>query len=152
MTTFPWNFSDRARTVVCNAQEVAVEHGHGLISPLHLAIGLLRERHGVAAAVLTKRRIPVSALEGDLEEHLPPFDVPTGAVSELSWSGDALRVVEQARAESFEMGHRYVGAEHILLGILRDADGIAAVTMARHGIRAEEARAEVRTLLAGTLA
>lgn len=106
-------FTDRARSVVMLADQVARENKNNFIAPNHLLIGLMDEGDGIAAQVLTELLIRsdiVSALP-------PPSDDPLP--SHLPFSGDAKKVLELALREALQLGHNYIGTEHVLLGLAR---------------------------------
>jgi ATP-dependent Clp protease ATP-binding subunit ClpC len=141
------NVTDRVRKVLGIAHDLAVHLGHEVVSPEHIAIGLLREGEGVAAAVLINRRVPFDTLEREIEAHLSVTGSPGEPVTELSWAPASTRVLEQARVESSDLAHEYIGTEHLLLALLRDADGAASQVLAQYGLGLDEARTEVLRVL-----
>ena len=139
-------FTDRARRVVILAQEEARMLNHGYIGTEHLLLGLIREGDGVAAKALELLGISLEAVHQQVEEiigrgqHAPsghiPFTSPAKAVLELS-----LR-------EALQLGHNYIGTEHILLGLSREGEGIAAQVLVKLGADDNRIRQQVIQLLA----
>jgi ATP-dependent Clp protease ATP-binding subunit ClpC len=138
-------FTDRARRVVILAQEEARMLNHGYIGTEHLLLGLIREGDGVAAKALELLGISLEAVHQQVEEiigrgqHAPsghiPFTSPAKAVLELS-----LR-------EALQLGHNYIGTEHILLGLSREGEGIAAQVLVKLGADDNRIRQQVIQLL-----
>jgi ATP-dependent Clp protease ATP-binding subunit ClpC len=141
--------SERARVVVRRARASAARLGHDAVTPLHLALGLLEEGRGVAAAVLERRGITLDDLARELAGALPapPARPARGAHRPLTEAAEA--VLARAGAEARSLGHGYVATEHLLLALLRAADTIPAQALARRGVRYADARAQVQALLSG---
>jgi ATP-dependent Clp protease ATP-binding subunit ClpC len=141
------NFTERSHKVLELAHDVAKERGHGGISPVHLALGLLREGDGVAMTALRSHGIVPKTLEHELEEALAGTPVPAEPPAELSMTAGGEDLLTQARAEARALGHRYVGTEHLLLALMRDRDGSPARVLARQGLAFDEARARILWIL-----
>src|SRR5277367_262849 len=140
-------FTDRARRVIVLAQEEARMLNHNYIGTEHILLGLIREGDGVAARALELLGISLAAVHQQVEEiigrgqHAPsghiPFTSPAKAVLELS-----LR-------EALQLGHNYIGTEHILLGLIREGEGVAAQVLVKLGAELTRVRQQVIQLLSG---
>jgi ATP-dependent Clp protease ATP-binding subunit ClpC len=117
-------FTDRARRVVKLAEEEARRLDHNYIGTEHLLLGLIREGEGVAAKALGSLGISLDAVRQQVEEIIgrgqqAPFDV-------IPFTPRSKKVLELSLRESQQLGHNYIGTEHILLGLIREGDGVAA--------------------------
>jgi ATP-dependent Clp protease ATP-binding subunit ClpC len=139
-------FTDRARRVMVLAQEEARMLSHSHIGTEHLLLGLIHEGEGVAAQALESLGISLQAVRQQVEEvigqgqHAPADPIP--------FTPRAKKVLELSRREALAMGHNYVGTEHILLGLLREGDGVAAQVLVRLGADLNRVRQQVIQLLA----
>jgi ATP-dependent Clp protease ATP-binding subunit ClpC len=139
-------FTDRARRVVVLAQEEARLLNHTAIGTEHLLLGIVHEGQGVAAQTLQALDIRLAAVRNAIER-----EVPRGAsqsVGTLSFSPRAKTSLENALRESLQLGHNYIGTEHMLLGLIRTTDSRAARVLSDLGATFERVRAQVQTLLA----
>jgi hypothetical protein len=143
-------FTERARQVVVLAQEQARALGHSQIGTEHLLLGLLAEREGLASRVLASLdvraeavREQVVAICGSGPESAGPRQIP--------FTPEAKKVLERALREALALGHDYIGTEHLLLGLVRDEDGLATRLLVRRlGMDAPETiRVEVTRMLIG---
>jgi len=116
-------FTDRARQVVVLAQEEARGLNHNYIGTEHLLLGLLHEGEGVAALVLEELGIRIDAARTGVEEIIGRSDKP--APAHLPFTPRAKKILELALRESLSIGHNYIGTEHILLGLIREGEGVA---------------------------
>jgi ATP-dependent Clp protease ATP-binding subunit ClpC len=141
-------FTDRARRVVVWAQEEAraLEHDH--IGTEHLLLGLVHEGQGVAAKALESLGISLEAVRERVEDAVPPgqYSRPSG---HIPFTPRAKKALEQSLSEAKVLGHRYVGTEHILLGLLREGEGVAAQVLLALGADLDGVRERVIQLLAG---
>ncbi|MDD4986071.1 MAG: Clp protease N-terminal domain-containing protein, partial [Dehalococcoidales bacterium] len=138
-------FSERARRVLTLAQEEAQHLNHNYIDTEHILLGLVREEEGVGARVLVSLGIGLSKVRQAVE-----FVVGRGtkpASGETGLTPRAKRVIELAIDEARQLGHNYIGTEHLLLGLLREGEGIAASVLGSFGITLEQARAETTHIL-----
>lgn len=133
------NFTQRVRAILHLAHDEAGRRGHEEVTPMHLAWGMVTEGESVAAAVLANLGVDLSRLLADIEALLPPGDAPGSDPGALRYSAEGKRVIEQAMAEARALRHSYVGAEHCLLALLRDAAGPVAHLFAKHGVAAANA-------------
>jgi ClpA/ClpB-like protein len=140
-------FTDRARRVVVLAQEEARMLNHNYIGTEHLLLGLIREADGVAAKALESLGISLDAVRQQVEEIIGQGQqAPTG---HIPFTPRAKKVLELALRESQQLGHNYIGTEHILLGLIREGDGVAAQVLVRLGADLNRVRQQVIQLLHG---
>jgi ClpA/ClpB-like protein len=124
-------FTDRARRVVVLAQEEARVLHHNYIGTEHILLGLLREREGVAARVLERIGISADAVREKVASIIGEGgDVPTG---HIPFTPRAKKVLELSLREALQLGHNYIGTEHILLGLVREGEGVAAQVLVNLG-------------------
>ena len=140
-------FTDRARRVVVLAQEEARMLDHGYIGTEHLLLGLVHEGEGVAAKALEAMGINLEAVREQVEtiigrgEHTESGHIP--------FTPRAKRVLELSLRESSQLGHNYIGTEHILLGLVREGDGVAAQVLVKLGADLNRVRQQVIQQLHG---
>jgi ATP-dependent Clp protease ATP-binding subunit ClpA len=140
-------FTDRARRVVVLAQEEARMLNHNYIGTEHILLGLAHEGEGVAAKALEALDIHLEAVRQQVEEiigkgqHAPSGHIP--------FTPRAKKVLELSLRESLQLGHDYIGTEHILLGLIREGEGVAAHVLVRLGADLNRVRAEVIKLVHG---
>lgn len=140
-------FTDRARRVVVLAQEEAKELNHGYIGTEHILLGMIQERDGVAAQALKSLDISLTAVRERVEEIMGSgAQRPTGAIP---FTPRARKVLELALREALLLGHNYIGTEHILLGLIREGEGIAAQVLVMLGADLNRVCQQVIQLLAG---
>jgi ATP-dependent Clp protease ATP-binding subunit ClpC len=134
-------FSERARRVLTLAQEEAQRFNHNNIGPEHILLGIVGEPDGVAAKVLVNMGISLNKVRSAVE-----FIIGHGeaaARGEVGLSPGAKRVIELAIDEARYIGHNYIGTEHLLLGLLREGEGIAARVLDSLGVTLEKVRTEI---------
>jgi ATP-dependent Clp protease ATP-binding subunit ClpA len=140
-------FTDRARRVIVLAQEEAALLNHDYIGTEHLLLGLAHEGQGVAAKALESLGIRLEALRSQVEEAIGRGQrAPSGHVP---FSPRAKKVLELSLRESQQLGHNYIGTEHILLGLVREGEGVAAQVLVKLGADLSRARRQVIQLLSG---
>ncbi len=138
-------FTERARKVLSLAQEEAQRFQHSYIGTEHLLLGLVREGEGVAAQVLHNLGVELQAVRNALE-----FIIGRGdriVLGEIGLTPRAKKVIELAIDEARRMNHHYIGTEHLLLGLIREGEGIAAGVLESLGIKLEQARKETLKML-----
>jgi hypothetical protein len=140
-------FTERARRVLTLAQEEAKHFNHDYIGTEHFLLGLLREKEGVAAKVLTKLGASLSDVRSALELILVHGEKPS--TSDIGLTPRAKRVIELAISEARQLGHNYIGTEHLLLGLLREGGGVANAVLDNFGVTLEKARAGTAKVLSG---
>jgi ATP-dependent Clp protease ATP-binding subunit ClpC len=140
-------FTDRARRVVVLAQEEARMLNHNYIGTEHILLGLLHEGEGVAARALESLGISREAVRQQVEEIIGQGQqAPAG---HIPFTPRAKRVLELSLRESLQLGHQYIGTEHILLGLIREGEGVAAQVLVRLGADLNRVRQQVIQLLHG---
>jgi ATP-dependent Clp protease ATP-binding subunit ClpA len=138
-------FSDRARRVVVLAQEEARMLNHNYIGTEHVLLGLIHEGEGVAARALEGLRIDLEAVRFNVKEIIGEGQsAPTG---HIPFTPRAKKVLELSLREALNLGHNYIGTEHILLGLVREGEGVAAQVLIKLGADLEGLRQEVIKLL-----
>jgi len=140
-------FTERAQQVLVLAQEEAKRLNHNFIGTEHLLLGLVREGSGIAARSLQNMEVDLNRVRQEVERITPQGEkvIQQG----ISYTPRAKRVVELAIEESQNLGHNYVGTEHLMLGLVREGEGIAAQVLSNLGIDLKGARKEVIELLGG---
>jgi Clp amino terminal domain, pathogenicity island component len=140
-------FTDRARRVVVLAQEEARLLNHNYLGTEHLLLGLIQEREGVAAKALESLGISLGAVRAQVEEIIGQGQsAPTG---HIPFTPRAKKVLELAVREAKQLGHNYIGTEHILLGLVREGKGVAAQVLVKLGADLSRVRGQVIQLLSG---
>ena len=137
-------FTERARKVVFYAQEEAQKFGEGYVSTEHLLLGLVRESDSVAARVLDKLGVSLNRVRAEVEKQLPRGDARPN--QDMTLTPRAKRVIDLAYDEARNLNNNYIGTEHLLLGLIREGDGLAGRVLAKLGVELEKARREVMGL------
>jgi ATP-dependent Clp protease ATP-binding subunit ClpA len=141
-------FTDRARRVVVLAQEEARMLNHNYIGTEHLLLGLIHEGEGVAAKALESLGISLEAVRLQVEEIIGRgLQAPSG---HIPFTPRAKKVMELSLREALQLGHDYIGTEHILLGLIREGEGVAAQVLVRLGGDLIGVRRQVSSVLHGT--
>jgi len=139
-------FTDRARQVVVLAQDEARRLRHKHIGTEHILLGLIHEGDGVAAQALQSLGIGLDAVRLKVEEITPPGEHT--APGHIPFTPRAKKVLELSLRESLDLGHNYIGTEHILLGLIREGRGVAAAALAGLGADPSRVRQSVVQLVA----
>jgi ATP-dependent Clp protease ATP-binding subunit ClpC len=140
-------FTDRARRVVVLAQEEARMLNHNYIGTEHILLGLIHEGEGVAAKALEQLNISLDAVRSQVEEIIGQGQAaPTG---HIPFTPRAKKVLELSLREALQLGHNYIGTEHILLGLIREGEGVAAQVLQKLGADLNRVRQQVIQLLSG---
>ena len=138
-------FTDRARRVIVLAQEEARVLGHDHIGSAHLLLGLAAEEQGIAARALVELGVDLETARREVAEVVGRSDAtPSG---HIPFTPRSKRVLESSLREALDLGHRHIGTEHILLGIVREHEGGASEVLAKIAVSPEAVRAEVHSLL-----
>lgn len=139
-------FTDRARKIMQLANQEAQRFNHEFIGTEHIILGMVKEGTGVAAHVFKERGIDLRKIRLEVEKAIRPGpDMVT--MGKLPQTPRAKKVVEYAMEEARNLNHNYVGDEHILIGLLREHDGIASQVLLSLGVTVENARIDVLDLL-----
>ncbi len=140
-------FTDRARRVVVGAQEEARSLNHNWIGTEHLLLALLTEGHGVAAKALESMQISLDGARQQVEAIIGHGQSrPAG---HIPFTPRAKKVLELSLREALQLGHNYIGTEHIMLGLIREGDGVAAQVLVKLGADLNRVRQQVIQLLQG---
>ncbi len=138
-------FSERARRVLTLAQDEAQRLNHNYIGTEHVLLGLVREEEGVAAKILANMGVSLGKMRSAIEYVIGPGEKPSTGATGLT--SRAKRVIELAIDEARQLGHNYIGTEHLLLGLLREGEGVAAGVLDSFNITLERTRAEITRFL-----
>ncbi|MDA1129182.1 MAG: ATP-dependent Clp protease ATP-binding subunit [Chloroflexi bacterium] len=141
-------FSERARRVLSLAQEEAQRFNHNYIGTEHTLLGLVRETEGVAARVLSSLSVDLSKVRSAVEFIIGRGEKPSQG--EIGLTPRAKKVVELAVDEARRMNHTYIGTEHLLIGLLREGEGVAAGVLESLGVTLDKVRAETHRILSHT--
>jgi ATP-dependent Clp protease ATP-binding subunit ClpC len=142
-------FTERARRVLTLAQEEAQRFNHNYIGTEHLLLGLVREGDGVAAKVLSNLGVELSKVRSAVEFIIGRGDARV--VGEIGLTPRAKKVIELAVDEARRLNHHYIGTEHLLLGLVREGEGIAASVLESLGVNLERVRAETTRILSQSM-
>lgn len=137
-------FTERAQKVLSLAQEEAVRFGHNNIGTEHILLGLVREEEGIASKALIGLGLGLEKIEKEVEALIPQG---TEQTLDIAYTPRAKKVIELSMDEGRKLGHTYVGTEHILLGLIREGEGIAARVLNNLGVSLNKARQKVLQLL-----
>jgi ATP-dependent Clp protease ATP-binding subunit ClpA len=144
-------FTDRARRVVVLAQEEARGLNHGYIGTEHLLLGLISEGSGIGARALEGLGVELERSRRSIKEMIGKggSEVPAG---HIPFTPRAKKVLELSLREALTLGHNYIGTEHILLGLVREQEGVGAQVLGREGLSIDDVRTKVIELLSGLTA
>jgi ATP-dependent Clp protease ATP-binding subunit ClpC len=139
-------FSDRARRVVVLSQDEARLLNHNYIGTEHILLGLVHEDEGVAARALRSLNVRLDAVRGEVEEIIGQGGSPPS--EHIPFTPRAKKVLELSLREAIQLGHNYIGTEHILLGLVREGEGVACEVLVKLGADLPKVRARVLQLVA----
>lgn len=137
-------FTERAQKVLALSQEEAVRLQHNNIGTEHILLGLIREGDGIAAKALQELGLEAAKIQEEVEKLIGVGKQPTQTIH---YTPRAKKVVELSQDEARKLGHTYVGTEHILLGLIREGEGVAARVLNNLGVSLNKARQQVLQLL-----
>jgi ATP-dependent Clp protease ATP-binding subunit ClpC len=141
-------FTDRARRMIVFAQEEARLLNHNYIGTEHILLGLIHEGEGVAAKTLESLGISLQAVRSEVEEIIGRGQrAPSG---HIPFTPRAKKVLELSLREALQLGHNYIGTEHILLGLIREGEGVAAQVLVKLGADQARVRQQVIRLLSSS--
>jgi ATP-dependent Clp protease ATP-binding subunit ClpC len=141
-------FTDRARRVLVLAQEEARLQNHSYIGTEHILLGLIHEEEGIAAHAFLRCGITVETARRAVEETVGAGAEPPGGSP--PFTPRAKKVLELSLREALQLGHSYIGTEHLLLGLIREGDGVAVTIIQDLGVELGQLRQEVIALMSGT--
>ncbi|MFH1655476.1 MAG: ATP-dependent Clp protease ATP-binding subunit [Candidatus Omnitrophota bacterium] len=139
-------FTERARKVIILTKEEAKRFNHDYIGTEHLLLGLVREGEGVAAAVLQKVGISLENIRIEIEKLVQPGPT-TQVLGDIPFTPRAKKVLELSAEEARSLGHNYIGTEHLLLGLIKEGEGVASQVLLNLGLDLNKVRNEVMGLL-----
>ena len=142
-------FTERVRKVIYLAREEAARLQHDYIGTEHLLLGVIREGEGIAATVLNNLGLDLDKIRQEVE-NMVSASGGTMTIGEIPFTPRAKRVLELAVEEARSLGHNYVGTEHLLLGLIREGEGVAAKVLLELGVDRKRVREETLKLLGGT--
>ncbi len=140
-------FTDKARRVVVLAQEEAKMLNHNYIGTEHILLGLIHEGEGVAAKALEALGINLDAVREQVQEIIGQGQTPP--TGHIPFTPRAKKVLELSLREALQLGHSYIGTEHLLLGLIREGEGVAAQVLTKLGADSNRVRQQVVELLSG---
>jgi dihydroneopterin aldolase len=140
-------FTERARKVVVLAQEEVRHFNHNYLGTEHLLLGLLREDEGVAARALAALDVTVDEVREQVESIVGYGEEGMGA--QAPFTPRSKKVLELALRESMQLGHNYIGTEHLLLGLVREGEGVAARVLSNLDVDPDKVRQELARMLGG---
>jgi len=140
-------FTERARQAVVLAQDEARTLGHNYIGTEHILLGLLREEEGLAARVLDSLDVALESVRAEVAKIVGQGDEVTAG--QIPFTPRAKKVLELSLKEALSMSHKYIGTEHVLLGLVRENEGVASQILRDLGADAETIRDEVISTLSG---
>jgi hypothetical protein len=143
-------FTDRARRVLMFAQVEARLLDHNYIGTEHVLLGLIKEDEGLAALALESLGISLEVVREQVIEAIGPLGQPSPPTASPPFTPRAKKVLELSLREARQLGHNYIGTEHILLGLVREKDGIAASVLQNLGVDLPDVRQKVIDLLTGS--
>jgi len=139
-----YSFTDRVRAALARARDEASRLGHPYVAPEHILLGITHNVDGTAFAVLKALRVGPSMIEQEVMRRVKRGEALGD--QDLPYTSRAKKVLELAMREARDLGHAWVGSEHILLALIHEHESIAAQTLAALGVALDETRAEVRRL------
>ena len=139
-------FTERARKVIVLAKEEARRFNHDYIGTEHLLLGLIREGEGVAAAVLQKLGLSLESIRLETEKLVQPGP-STQIQGDVPFTPRSKKALELAAEEARSLGHNYIGTEHLLLGLIREGEGVASQVLLNLGLDLNRVRSEIMELL-----
>ena len=143
-------FTERARKVIILAKEEARRFNHDYIGTEHILLGLVREGEGVAATVLQKMGVSLENIRIEVEKLVQPGPT-TQIIGDIPFTPRAKKALELSAEEARSLGHNYIGTEHLLLGLIREGEGIASQVLLNLGLDLNTVRNEVMEILGSAL-
>ncbi|MFH1678938.1 MAG: ATP-dependent Clp protease ATP-binding subunit [Candidatus Omnitrophota bacterium] len=143
-------FTERARKVIILAKEEARRFNHDYIGTEHILLGLVREGEGVAAAVLQNMGTSLETIRLEVEKLVKPGPT-TQILGDVPFTPRSKKVLELAAEEARSLGHNYIGTEHILLGLIREGEGVASQVLLNMGLDLNVVRTQVMNFLGSTI-
>src|SRR5437660_78128 len=142
-------FTERARRVIFFAQEEAARLGENYVGTEHLLLGLIREDDSVAGRLLQRMGVPLERIRADVERQVTAGKGHEG--KDMQLTPRAKRVIDLAYEEARQLNNNYIGTEHLLVGLVREGDGLGARVLVKLGANLERTRHEVRQMQEGEM-
>ena len=142
-------YSERVQSVIRFARQEAARLGHDHISTGHLLLGLIREGEGAAIVILENANVDLEEMKAELESMMENKGRTSFVIGQLQLTNRANNALRLADEESQNMGDEYVGTEHLLIGIIREREGVASKALAKFGIDLDRARSAAQAVRAG---
>src|SRR5262245_18173919 len=139
-------FTDRAKKVMSYARQEAQKFNHEYIGTEHVLLGLVQEGSGVAANVLKHMSVDLEKIRHEVEK-IVKTGPTTVTMGQLPFTPRAKKVLELSMEEASQLSHNYIGTEHLLLGLIKENEGIAAQVLMNLGVKLEDVREEVLEFL-----
>lgn len=139
-------YSERVQSVIRFARQEAARLGHDHISTGHLLLGLIREGEGAAIIILENANVDLEEMKAELESVMENKGRNCSVIGQLRLTSRANNALRLADEESQNMGHEYIGTEHLLIGIIREREGVASKTLAKFGIDLDGARSAAQAI------
>jgi len=139
-------FTERARKVIILAKEEAKRFNHDYIGTEHILLGLIREGEGVASIVLKSMELDLNQIKTEVEKFIQP-GTKTVITGDIPFTPQAKKAIELAMDEANSLGHNYIGTEHLLLGLIREGEGVAAQVLFNLGLDVNKVREGIMDLL-----
>jgi len=140
-------FTERARKVMSLARLEAQRFYHDYVGTEHILLALVKEGTGVASVVLKKMGVELKEIRNEIEKSVERGPQPVSSSQQLPYTPRAKKVLEFSLEEARNLGHHYIGTEHLLLGLLREHDGYAAQALTSLGLKLDDVREEVHNFL-----
>ena len=137
-------FTERARQVIVRAQEEARGLGHDYIGTEHILLGLIREEEGIAAGALERLEVTAGRVRAEVARIVGSGE---GTPAQIPFTPRAKKVLELSLREALSLGHNYIGTEHVLLGLVREGEGLAVEILSSFDVDAENVRGEILRML-----
>ena len=142
-------FSERARRVLSLAQDEAQRFNHSYIGTEHILLGLVRENEGLAARSLSNLGVELAKVRSAIEFIIGKGERPVSSEN-IGLTPRAKKVIEVAVDEARRLNHQYIGTEHLLIGLMREGEGVAAGVLESLGVTLDKVRAETNRLVSQT--
>ncbi|MDD5526832.1 MAG: ATP-dependent Clp protease ATP-binding subunit, partial [Candidatus Omnitrophica bacterium] len=143
-------FTERARKVIILAKEEARRFNHDYIGTEHILLGLIREGEGVASSVLQKLGLSLENIRLEIEKLVQPGPA-TQIIGDIPFTPRSKKALELAAEEARSLGHNYIGTEHLLLGLIREGEGVASQVLMNLGLDLSKVRNEVMEILGSSI-
>ena len=139
-------FTERARRVIILAREEAERYQHEYLGTEHILLGVIKDGGGIAVLVLQRLGVDIRQLKPEIERNLP-LSSNTLVIGDIPFTSRAKKVLEYAVEEARAMGHSYIGTEHLLIGLIKEKDGVAYRILSSFGLQYSDIKEQTINLL-----